>query len=149
MYGTLSDIAIAFIGVAILAVVVDRMTLFLQAVMKRVPFLPDEFEDYLTYIILVGMASAICWQGHFDLFSKLNWTWHYNWEGYLATGAMAACGTTLLIKEFKVMGFMPSIISGVSSMFGLGSSATTDLTTTDASTTITTSAQPESNQKGE
>jgi len=129
MYGTLSDIAIAFIGVAILAVIVDRITLFLQAVMKKIPFLPDQLEDYITYIVLVGIASAVCWQGHFDLFSKLNWNWHYTWEGYLATGAMSACGTTLLIREFKVLGFMPSIISGVSSMFGWGGSSTLNDTT--------------------
>lgn len=140
MYGTLSDIAIAFIALALIVVAVDRITRFLQAVMKRIPFLPDEFEDYITYIILVGMASAVCWQGRFDLFSTLNWNWHYTWEGYLATGAMVACGSSLLAKQFKVVGLIPSIVSGVTSMFGWGSGTTTDATTT---------GQPDSDQKGD
>jgi len=129
-----------------MAPVVDRITLFLQAVMKRIPFLPDAFEDYITYIILVGMASAVCWQGRFDLFSTLNWSWHYAWEGYLATGAMVACGSSLLAKQFKVVGLIPSVISGITSMFGYGSSTIglDDTTVTTAST-----ATPESDQKGE
>ena len=146
MYGTLSNIAIAFIAVALLVVVVDRLTLFLQAVMEKIPFLPNSFEDYIAYILLVGIASAVCWQGRFDLFSSLNWNWHYTWEGYLATGAMVACGSTLLCRQFKVLGLMPSVISGISSMFGFGSSATTDLATDP---TTVTPGQPESNQKGD
>lgn len=147
MYGTLSDIAIAFIAVALLVVAVDRLTLFLQAILKRIPIGPDSFDDYIAYIILVGIASAVCWQGRFDLFSNLNWNWHYTWEGYLATGAMVACGSTLLCKQFKVLGFMPSVISGITSMFGYGSSST-GLDDT-ALTPTATPGTPESNQKGD
>ena len=137
MYGTLSSITLAFIAVALLVVMVDQITKVLEGIMKQIPFLPDTFEWTIAYIILLGIASAVCWQGHFDLFTYLNFNWHYRWEGYLLTGALVAGGSSLLIKQFKVVGLIPSVISGVSSMFGYGG------TTTD------TTATPEPNQSGD
>ncbi len=132
MYGTLSDIAIAFIAVALLAVMVDQLTRVLQAIMKWIPYLPDQFELPIAYIILVGIASAVCWQGHFDLFSylKFDW-WQHRWLGWLLTGSIIAGGSSLLGKQFRVVGLIPSIISGVASMLGWGSSSSTTDSATD------------------
>ena len=139
MYGSLSNIAIAFIACALLVVMVDQITKVLEGIMKRIPFLPDAFEWTIAYAILFGIASVVCWQGRFDLFRYLNFTWHYNWEGYVLTGALIAGGSSLLVKQFKVIGLIPSIVSGVSSMFGYGSTDSTE-------TTGTTS--PEQSQEG-
>lgn len=143
MYGTLSDIAIAFIACALLVVMVDQITKFLQEIVHAIPGINDIKEWYVVYMMLWGIASVVCWQGRFDLFSYLHFKWHYMWEGYLLTGAMIAGGSSLLIKEFKVMGFFPSVISGISSMFGYGSNTTT------LDDTITPPGTPESNQKGD
>lgn len=122
MYGTLSEIAIAFIAAALLTVMVDQITYIIKEIL---PF-PAKVESFITYVVLCGIASAVCWQGHFDLFTKLNFSWRYTWEGYLLTGAMIAGGSSLLSKQFRVAGLIPTVISGVTSYFGWGSSNSTD-----------------------
>ena len=140
MYGTLSNIAMAFIAVALLAVMVDQFTRVLQAVMAWIPYLPDQFELPIAYIILVGIASAICWQGRFDLFTLLGFDWwQYPELGWVLTGCIIAGGSSLLGKQFRMVGLIPGIISGVASMFGYGG-GTTDI----GNTTM----EPEQNQKG-
>ena len=117
MYGTLSNIAIAFIAVALLAVMVDQFTRVLHAIL---PF-PPKYETPLIYFILVSIASAVCWQGHFDLFTLLGFEWwQYPELGWLLTGCIIAGGSSLLGKQFRMVGLIPGIISGVASMFGYG-----------------------------
>jgi hypothetical protein len=124
MYGTLSNIAIAFIAAALLVVMVDQMTRIIKEIL---PF-PPKVEAVITYFVLSGIASVVCWQGDFDLFRYLNFTWQYPQEGYALTGALIAGGSSLLVKQFKVVGLIPSIISGTASMFGYGSNSTADTT---------------------
>ena len=134
MYGTLSSIAIAFIATALLVVMVDQITRIIKEIL---PF-PPKVEAVITYFVLSGIASAVCWQGDFDLFRYLNFTWQYPQEGYALTGALIAGGSSLLVKQFKVVGLIPSIISGTASMFGYGGNNTT------ADTTI----EPDKDQSG-
>ena len=115
-YSTLSNIAIAFIATALLVVMVDQMTKIIKEIL---PF-PPKVESVITYIVLSGIASTVCWQGDFDLFRYLNFTWQYPQEGWILTGILIAGGSSLLVKQFKVVGLIPSIISGVASMFGYG-----------------------------
>jgi hypothetical protein len=116
MYGTLSNIAIAFIATALLVVMVDQMTRIIKEIL---PF-PPKVESVITYIVLSTIASAVCWQGDFDLFRYLNFNWQYPEEGWILTGILIAGGSSLLVKQFKVVGLIPSIISGVQGMFGYG-----------------------------
>jgi len=124
MYGTLSAIAIAFIATALLVVMVDQMTRIIKEIL---PF-PPKVESVITYIVLSGIASAVCWQGDFDLFRYLNFNWQHQEEGWILTGLLIAGGSSLLAKQFKVVGLIPSIISGTASMFGYGSNSTADTT---------------------
>lgn len=127
MYGTgFSQIAIAFIAVALLVVMVDQVTRVLQAIMSWIPYLPDHFEMPIAYVILVALATVVCWQGNFDLFTLLGFSWKQEWQGWVATGAIMAGGSSLLGKQFKMVGLIPGIISGMASTFGWGgySSAT-------------------------
>lgn len=117
MYSSFGSIAVAFIATALLVVMVDQMTRIIKEIL---PF-PAKVEAVITYIILCGIASVVCWQGDFDLFRYLNFTWQYPWEGWVLTGALIAGGSSLLVKQFRVVGLIPSIISGVSSIFGFGS----------------------------
>jgi hypothetical protein len=117
MYSALSSIALAFIAVALLAVMVDHLTRVLQAIL---PF-PSKFETPLIYIFLVTVASMICWQGRFDLFTLLGFTWSsYPELGWVLTGCIIAGGSSLLGKQFHMVGLIPSIISGIQGMFGYG-----------------------------
>lgn len=115
-YGTLSSIAVAFIATALLVVMVDQMTRIIKAIL---PF-PDKVESVITYIVLTAIASVVCWQGDFDLFRYLDFAWKHEWEGWLLTGTLIAGGSSLLVKQFRVVGLIPSVISGVASMFGYG-----------------------------
>lgn len=134
MYGTLSSIAIAFIATALLVVMVDQMTRIIKEIL---PF-PPRVEAVITYFVLTGIASVVCWQGDFDLFRYLNFSWQYPWEGWLLTGALIAGGSSLLVKQFKVVGLIPSIISGTASMLGYGGNSSA------ADTTI----EPDKDQAG-
>ena len=60
----------------------------------------------------------------------------------LLTGCIIAGGSSLLGKQFRMVGLIPGIISGVASMFGYGGG--TDI----QGTTAVTVAEPEQNQKG-
>ena len=80
--------------------------------MAWIPYLPDQFELPIAYIILVGIASAVCWQGHFDLFKLLGFDWQYKELGWLLTGCIIAGGSSLLGKQFRMVGLIPGIISG-------------------------------------
>jgi len=126
MYGTLSGIAVAFIATALLVVMVDQMTRIIKEIL---PF-PARVESVITYLVLSGIASVVCWQGDFDLFGYLDFTWQYPWEGWVLTGALIAGGSSLLVQQFKVVGLIPSVISGVASMFGYGTGETTSSDTT-------------------
>lgn len=119
-YGTLSSIAVAFIATALLVVMVDQITRIIKAIL---PF-PDKVEAVISYVVLCAIASVICWQGDFDLFRYLDFTWQYEWEGWILTGTLIAGGSSLLVKQFKVIGLIPSIISGTAAMFGWGSGTT-------------------------
>lgn len=142
MYSTgLSQIALAFIALALLVVMVDQITRVLQYIMVKIPHLPNEFEMPIAYIILVLIASAICWQGHFDLFTLLGFEWRTQELGWLITGAIIAGGSTLLKKQFRMVGLIPGIISGMASTFGWGGYGTD----VDTSTTTT---EPEQDQSG-
>lgn len=120
MYGTLSNIAIAFIATALLVVMVDQMTKIIKEIL---PF-PPKVETVITYLVLCGIATVVCWQGDFDMFRCLNFNWQYPWEGWLLTGTLIAGGSSLLVKQFKVAGLIPAIISGTASMFGYGGNNT-------------------------
>ena len=129
MYGVgVGDIAVAFIATALLVVMVDQMTRIIKGIL---PF-PSKVESVITYIVLTGIASVVCWQGDFDLFRYLHFSWQYPWEGWLLTGTLIAGGSSLLVQQFKVVGLIPSVISGVASMFGYGGGYSASTTTDDA-----------------
>ena len=125
-YG-LDTIGYAFVAVALLVPMVDVLTRVLKFLLA--PITPDILEMPLVYVMLVSISSAICWQGHFDLLTLLgfNW-WQHPWLGWVITGAIIAGGTTLLKKQFNMMGLMPSIFGGVASMFGYSSNRGIDTT---------------------
>ena len=150
-YGTngFTQIAIAFIAVALLVVMVDQVTRVLQAIMVKIPFLPDQFEMPIAYLILVGLASAVCWQGDFDLFRLLGFSWRHHWQGWLITGAIMAGGSSLLGKQFKMVGLIPNMISGVASTFGWGGYDSADTDVIANADTTTTNSKPEQNQAGD
>lgn len=115
-----SDLAKAFIALALIVVMVDLITRSLETIMKKIDSLPNQFEEPLAYLILTILSTIVCWQGHFDLFSLLGFTWAYPCEGWLITGAVMAGGSSLVGKQFSMVGLIPNMISGVATTLGIG-----------------------------
>jgi hypothetical protein len=125
MYGMdigLREVFLGFIAVAVLAPMMDQLVRVLEGIMNKLPHFPDQFEKPVAYLMLVGISSWICWQGHFDMFTLFGLRWWQHPEiGWILTGAMIGGGSSLLGKQFRMVGLMPTILGGVSSMLGLGS----------------------------
>ena len=136
MYGEMGlgqAVALGFLSMVMLAPVVDGIVRRLKLILA---FLPGKSEDSVTYVLLVGLAGGLCWQGHFDIFTLLGWHWWQNpWLGWLITGTFIAAGTSLLGKQMRMAGLMPPIISGVvggmASMLGYNNYADPATTKTD------------------
>jgi len=138
MYGGMGvgeQVLLGILSMIMLAPVVDRMVIFLKQILA---FLPGKSENCVTYVLLVGIAGMLCWQGHFDIFTLLGWHWWQNpWLGWLSTGAFIAGGTSLLGKQMRMVGLLPPILGGamssVGSMFGYGNYANPAETKTEIS----------------
>ena len=135
MYGGMGvgeSVILGILSMIMLAPVVDRMVVFLKQLLA---FLPGKSENSVTYVLLVGIAAMLCWQGHFDIFTLLGWhLWQNQWLGWLVTGGFIAGGTSLLGKQMRMASSMPPILGGVmsnvASMFGYGSSYSTPVDST-------------------
>lgn len=109
------SLIIPFVALAIISVMIDKFTLFLESVMEKVPRLPDYFEWPVAYIIVLAVSLLICWQGRFDLFSYLNIHFLYDWEGWLMTALVISGGSTFVRTSFNVVDSIPMGIRSVSS----------------------------------
>jgi len=134
VYSTLSSLLIPFIALIIVAVMIDKFTLVLQHIIKKVPFLPDEFEKPIAYLIVFAVSFLVCWRGHFCLFTYLGFSFNHAYEGWIMTSLVISGGSAFLNESFDRMGNMPGILSGMVSyasrtvtsvVSGTGSKATT------------------------
>ncbi|MTI82761.1 MAG: hypothetical protein FH756_02445 [Firmicutes bacterium] len=109
------SLVIPFIALAIISVMIDKFTLFLEGVMEKVPGLPDYFEWPVAYIIVLTVSLLFCWQGRFDLFSYLDINFLYDWEGWLMTALVISGGSAFVRTSFNVVDSIPMGIGSVSS----------------------------------
>ena len=108
---------VPFIAVSILSVLIDRLTLVLEAIMNRIPGLPDRLEWIFAYILVSFISFFICYMGDFDLFIYLDINFKYRTLGYLITSLCISGGSIYVRQQFDVMNGMPSMMSGVTSSF--------------------------------
>lgn len=106
----LMDLIIPFIALAIISLMIDKFTLFLEGLVKRIPFLPDQFDWWVAYLIVLTMAFLVCWQGNFDLFWYLHIHFAYPWEGWLMTALIISGGSSFVRTNFTLI---DSIIGSV------------------------------------
>lgn len=114
---TTVELIIAFISVAILSVMIDKFTLFLEGVISRIPGFPDKFEWWFAYALIVGIGFLVCSEGHFSLFAYLQFEFNYDWEGYLLTSLIISGGSTFVRSQFGLISEIPSSIGGVTTTF--------------------------------
>ncbi|MBO8136818.1 MAG: hypothetical protein H0Z40_01570 [Desulfotomaculum sp.] len=107
------ELIIPFIALAILSVMIDKFTLFLEGVMKLIPGLPDSFEWPVAYIIVLAVGYVICWQGNYDLFAYLNINFRQPWQGWLMTALVISGGSAFVRSSFDVVDNIPASLSGL------------------------------------
>jgi hypothetical protein len=125
---------------------VDKFALVLQQGMKKVPFLPDQFETPIAYLIVFAASFTACWRGHYSLFEYLDFTFAHEFEGWILTALVISGGSAFLRESFDTMNSLPGILSG---MYGYVSRTVTSLNTgtkTSAKTPETTAVETEMKQ---
>lgn len=141
---TTVELIIAFISVAILSVMIDKFTVFLEGVMAKLPGLPDRFEWSFAYALIVGIGFLVCSEGHFSLFAYLQFNFNYDWQGYLLTSLIISGGSTFVRTQFGMINEIPSSIGGITTtfrrLFARGDATASKSGTTGASAGVSVSA---------
>ena len=105
------NLIVPFIALSLLSVMLDRFTLFLEGIMKRIPKLPDQFEWWFAYIIVLGTSFLVCWQLDFQIFRYLGLEAKYSWFDWLLTSLIISGGSTFLKSQFNLINDIPSVLS--------------------------------------
>jgi len=109
------DLIIPFIVLGMISLGAEQATKTLEAIMNRIKGLPDYFEWYIAYIIVVIIGYLFCWQGNWSLFNYLDVNFNYKWQSYLATSLLLSSGSTGVKKVFDMIEAIPNNISGLKS----------------------------------
>lgn len=109
------DLIIPFIVLVLLGTTVDRITIFLEDVMKVVPYLPDYFEKKLAFIVLVAISFGICWEFDFSLMEYLSLPAKHPFMGYLFTAVLTSGGSAYIRQNLDQIEALPSMLSGLTS----------------------------------
>ena len=91
---------IPFIALAILSVMIDKFTLFLEAIAHKIPGLPDKFEWSLAYGLVFLSSFLVCYQGNWDLFAYLDFHFNYAWQGWALTALVVSGGSAFVRTQF-------------------------------------------------
>lgn len=135
---TVSSLIIPFIGIIILSLMVDKFTLVLEQVMKKVPFLPDQFEKPIAYAVVSLVSYVACWRGHFSLFEYLGFLFEHPWEGWVFTAMVLSGGSAFLREGFGLMDAIPYALGNTMSSIRKITTGTTGTTTATSTTTKAT-----------
>lgn len=111
------SLVIPFIAIALLAVIIDRIILWLSSILNAIPIFPDKVEWYIAFTIVFIISYLVCWQGNFDFMSFLGFQFNYAWEGYLVSAAIISGGSSMIKNSFNLINEMPSVITGLTTTF--------------------------------
>lgn len=133
MYGTASSLLIPFISLCILSVLVDKLTMVLEEIMKKIPWLPNSFWGPVAYFIVFLSSLLVCWRGDFNFFASLNFSFHHKWEGWFMTALLISGGSAFVKTSFGMINNVPQAVSNVMSTVGGFFSSGGGITETPAS----------------
>ena len=109
----------AFIALCMLIPIADCLTLFLESIMKKFPFLPDQFEWPIAYTVVSGLAFTLCSQGHWSFFSVFGFNFPA-WEGNLITALLIGAGSKYSTKAFgELNGITPFLAVLIATAMGI------------------------------
>lgn len=126
----------ACIALAVVSKMIDIFINWIENIMQRINFLPDEIENTLKFIFIGVLGYVFCWQANYSFFDYLVViNFNYVWEGWLATALILRGGSAFVEAIFKIINDkLPSFIrfGGSYSYYGYDSSS--DSTTADGKT---------------
>lgn len=110
------NLIIPFIALAVISVMIDKLTLFIEGIMTKIPNLPDQFEWRMAYAVVLIFSTIICWQGDFRFFDYLN-LFFPTWLDYLMTGLVISGGSAFVRTQFSMIDAIPASVMGVTASF--------------------------------
>jgi hypothetical protein len=113
MFSQAASLLVPFVALVIITVMCDKFTLFLQNIMVKIPWLPNEFGKVIGYVIVFFAGLVICSRGHYCLFTSLNFSFEHEYEGWILTSVVVAGGSAFLNESFDRMNSMPGVLSGM------------------------------------
>jgi hypothetical protein len=111
------SLIIPFIVLVIFGTMVDRITSFVEGIMKPIPYLPNSLGKEVAFLILVALGYLVCWEFDYNLLAYLNHPGRSIWAGYLFTAIILSGGSGYLKQNFDNMDALPNVLNGISGMF--------------------------------
>lgn len=106
----MTSLAMAFVVIAIAALIIDVVTDRIQNLLKIIPIISEQLYNILSYIIVLMLSYYFCWQGNFDLFLCLNISFNCKWQGWLMTALIISGGSKTIIEKYNLISKIPSSI---------------------------------------
>jgi hypothetical protein len=114
VYGEgISTLIVPFILLCFASVMVDWAARVLQAIMQKIPWLPNRFWGPAAYLIVFTAGYIFAWQAGFDFFSYLGASFRYAPEKWGWTALLLSGGSPLVKEAFGITSSVPQIISGL------------------------------------
>jgi len=107
------DLIIPFTVLAMISLGAEQATSFLEILMRKIPRLPNYFEWYIAYIIVVFFGFVFCHEANWSLFDYLDVHFNYDWQGYIFTSLLLSSGSSGVRKVFSMIEAIPSNIGGI------------------------------------
>lgn len=145
MYESASTLLVPFIALCILSVMLDRVTLMLEELLRKSSIEANKFWGPVAYFIVFAAGYFACWRGNFDFFTYLNFSFKHPWEGWILTALLLSGGSTFVKSSFGMINSIPQAVSNVCNTIGGFFSGDPSGTTN----TTTSTTPPDSNQAGD
>ncbi|MDD4411968.1 MAG: hypothetical protein PHO58_05715 [Bacilli bacterium] len=94
----------ACIALAVLSKMIDIFIDWIENIMLKINFLPDQIENTLKFIFIGALGYVFCWQANYSFFDYLVVIkFNYVWEGWLATALILRGGSKFVEIIFKMI----------------------------------------------
>ena len=131
MYNSTSTLILPFVALCFLSVMVDRLIMVIEEIMRHVPWLPNRFWGPVAYVLVFTMGYVFCWAGAFNFFAVLGFAFRRQYEGWVMTSLLLSGGSAFVRNAFGLISNIPMIVSEVVSMVtSMVSAGTTSVTGT-------------------
>ena len=112
---SLFNLILPVIAVIILSSIIDQITIVLEAIINKIPSLPDEFEWYIGYIIVLSLSFFVTSNGNFDLFKYFGFEFNNPSVGFFITALVISGGSTFISEQITLIGRIPELVRAMSS----------------------------------